>query len=96
MSKEHNIILKPIISEKSTIARETTNQYGFEVAVDTTKQEVKKAVEKLFNVKVESVNIINQIGKKKRVRQQPGMTSSVKKAIVRVKADNKIKFFEGK
>ncbi|HPN30668.1 MAG TPA: 50S ribosomal protein L23 [bacterium] len=96
MSKEHNIIIRPIISEKSTIAREKFNQYGFEVAVDATKNEVKKAVEKLFSVKVESVKMLNQIGKIKRVRQHPGMTAKSKKAVVRLKGDNKIKFFEGK
>jgi len=96
MSLEHNIIIQPIISEKSTLARERSNQYSFEVADSATKAEVKKAVERLFNVKVSAVNIINRRGKLKRVRYQPGMTKSRKRAIVKLKEGNTIKFFEGK
>lgn len=96
MSREHNQIVKPVVTEKSTIGRETENRYVFEVRIDATKPEIKKAVERLFNVKVESVNSLNQTGKMKRVRHKPGMTSTVKKAVIKLKQGNSIKIFEGK
>jgi large subunit ribosomal protein L23 len=96
MSQEHNLIVKPIFTEKSTLERETEGRYYFEVSKTANKSEVKKAIEKLFNVKVDSINILNREGKMKRVRFKEGKTASTKRAIVKLKADNVIKFFEGK
>lgn len=96
MIKEHKTIIRPIVSEKSTLARERENQYYFEVTKAATKPEIKKAVEKLFNVKVESVNISLQFGKMKRVRYRAGLTSDKKKAFVKLKKGETIKLFEGK
>ena len=66
------------------------NKYLFEVDKRANKIEVKKSVEEIYKVKVDSVNIMNIKGKKKRVRYREGMTSSWKKAIVTLKPDNRI------
>jgi len=96
MSREHNIIIKPVITEKTTIDREMNNRYTFEVAIDATKNEIKKAIEKLFEVKVIDVTLLNKKGKMKRVRYKAGKTATVKRAMVKLEKDNIIKFFEGK
>ena len=96
MSREHNIIVRPIITEKSTIVRGRDNQYIFEVSIYANKPEIKKAIEKLFNVKVDSVKTANYLGKIKRVRYKPGRRPSYKKAIIKLKEGNTLKIFEGK
>ncbi len=79
---EYAIVKKPRITEKSTALSEKTNAYTFEVARDANKVEIRKAVEKLFKVKVEKVRTAVVKGKPKRVRQQWGRTPDWKKAIV--------------
>jgi len=96
MSREHNVIIKPLITEKATKSRLKNNIYYFSVDINATKPEVKKAVERLFNVKVESVNISNRKGKVKRMRYKAGLTETTKIAIIKLKSGNSIKFFEGK
>jgi large subunit ribosomal protein L23 len=83
MNKErmYNIILAPVITEKSTQGSEH-NQVTFRVVKDATKPEVKAAVEALFDVKVKAVNTLNQKGKIKRFRGRLGKRNDVKKAIV--------------
>lgn len=94
-----DIILEPILTEKaySNMADANgtpTKKYTFVVAKSANKTEIKQAVEKLFNVKVESVNTINRKGKLKRMGKNEGYTSATKKAIVQLKADSKaIEFF---
>ena len=80
------IILKPIVTEKSSTAL-AENKYTFKVAKKATKIEIKRAVEKLFGVKVLSVNTMTVKGKEKRVRYQTGKTPDWKKAIVTVDAN---------
>ena len=80
------IIIKPIVTEKSS-ANLQENKYTFRVAKKATKIEIKRAVEKLFGVKVLSVNTMTVKGKEKRVRYQVGRTSDWKKAIVTVDAN---------
>ncbi|HOP86871.1 MAG TPA: 50S ribosomal protein L23 [Syntrophorhabdaceae bacterium] len=92
---EYDIILRPIITEKSTLLKETGNQYVFEVHRDANKIEIKKAVEKLFKVKVLSVQVINMEGKKKRLGRFFGKRSDWKKAIVKLNPNDKISIFEG-
>lgn len=89
------IILKPIITEASMSG--TANKvYTFEVARSANKVEIKKAVEELFKVDVESVNTINMKSKPKRLGVHLGKTSAWKKAIVTLKEDSKtIEFFDG-
>ena len=62
---EYDIILRPIITEKSSLQKELGNQYAFQVLKDANKFEIKRAVEKLFKVKVLDVHVVNMEGKKK-------------------------------
>lgn len=90
----HDIIRRPILSEKS-YADIANKKYTFEVAKDANKTQIKKAVEEIFKVKVESVNISNVYGKIKRQGKHEGLTGSYKKAIVQLTADSKtIEFFD--
>ena len=77
----YELIRKPLITEKSTLLSEF-NQVSFEVPVDASKLEIRKAVEQLFKVKVTGVNTLLQKGKTKRFRGRPGRRSDVKKAVV--------------
>ncbi|MBR6916649.1 MAG: 50S ribosomal protein L23 [Clostridia bacterium] len=95
MKFAQDIILKPVISEKS-MDMTADKKYTFKVAKDATKPEIAKAVEELFGVKVADVNTITMKRKPKRVRYTPGYTASWKKAIVKLTADSKtIEFFDG-
>ena len=96
MKSPYDIIRKPVISEKS-MAGTSDKVYTFEVAVDANKTEIKKAIEKIFDVKVEKVNTIRMEGKEKRQGAAPaGRRASYKKAMVKLTADSKtIEFFEG-
>lgn len=93
MSKHHNLIRYPSITEKNTILRENQNKYVFEVVKGATKPEIKEAVEKLFNVNVEAVNTILVKGKKKRMGRNVGYRPDWKKAIVKIKAGQSIARF---
>lgn len=92
--REHDIIIKPLLTEKSYAGTEN-KKYTFVVAKKANKTEIKLAVEKIFDVQVESVNTANVRGKLKRMGRSEGFTPSYKKAIVQLKADSKpIGFFE--
>ena len=91
---EYDIVVRPIITEKSTLLKDAGNQYVFEVQRAANKIEIKKAVEKIFNVKVLRVNTINVKSKPKRLGKSTGFSSKAKKAIVTVSAKDKIDFFE--
>lgn len=89
-----DIILKPVLTEKS-YADIAVKKYYFIVAKGSNKTEIKRAVEELFGVKVDSVNTCNYSGKLRRMGKHEGMTPSYKKAIVQLKKDSKpIAFFE--
>jgi len=92
---EYDIIIKPIITEKSSLLKEIGNQYVFEVHRDTNKIEIKKAVEKLFKVKVVSVQVAKMEGKVRRVGKFSGKRPDWKKAIVKLSPKDKITIFEG-
>ena len=85
----YDVILAPVITEKSSMASEH-NQVVFKVRRDATKPEIKAAVEKLFKVKVLAVNTILRKGKTKRFRGLPGKQQDVKKAIVKLAEGDKI------
>ncbi|BBP42711.1 50S ribosomal protein L23 [Thiosulfativibrio zosterae] len=85
------VLLAPHISEKSAYAAEA-NQYVFKVEPTATKPEVKAAVESLFNVKVQSVNMINLKGKTKVFKGRVGKRNGVRKAIVRLVEGQEIDF----
>lgn len=86
-----DIILAPVITEK-TASMEASGKYAFKVAEKANKTQIRKAIEKKFNVKVEKVNITNSHPKKKRVGRYTGMTNKYKKAIVTLAKGNTISF----
>lgn len=86
------IIEAPIVSEKSTRAGEKNNQVVFRVKRTATKQQVKRAVELLFKVEVDSVNVLNVGGKTKRFGRFVGNRSDWKKAYVKLKPGSDIEF----
>ena len=89
MKTQHDIIKKMIRTEKGSEML-TQNKYLFEVSKRANKIEIRNAVEDIYKVKVDAVNVMNIRGKKKRVRFREGMTSYWKKAIVTLKPDNRI------
>ncbi len=92
--KERDIIIRPLLSEKS-YADIANKKYVFVVDKRSNKTEIKLAIEKLFDVQVESVNTVNCRGKLKRMGRNEGFTPNYKKAIVQLKADSKtIEFFD--
>ncbi|WP_432696860.1 50S ribosomal protein L23 [Marinobacterium sp. YM272] len=91
----YKVLLGPHISEKATIVAEGTQQVVFRVSSDATKPEIKQAVEELFNVKVEGVNVLNIKGKTKRTQRGMGKRSDVRKAYVRLADGSEIDFLAG-
>ncbi|MFH0799866.1 MAG: 50S ribosomal protein L23 [Pseudomonadota bacterium] len=89
------VIKKPLVTEKGTIAQQSANQYCFAVDPRSTKQDVSNAVENIFKVKVQGVRTMNVGGKMKRVGKSAGRTSAWKKAIVTLKEGDRIEFLEG-
>lgn len=94
MKYSGDVLLRPLITEK-TVASGELNKYIFEVHRDANKQTVKDAVEKLFNVKVKQVNIMNMKGKPKKRGVFVGKSRSWKKAIVTLVTGYRIKELEG-
>lgn len=88
----HQVLRRPIVSEKSTNAAESSQQVVFEVLTDATKNEIKTAVESLFEVSVEGVQVINVRGKIKRFGKTPGKRTNWKKAYVRLAEGDDIDF----
>ena len=87
-----SVLLGPVISEKETMVADKNEQVVFEVARDANKLEIKGAVELLFKVQVESVQIVNQKGKAKRFGRFEGRRNHVKKAYVSLKPGQEINF----
>ena len=87
-----SVLLGPVISEKATMVADKNEQVVFEVARDANKLESKGAVELLFKVQVESVQIVNQKGKAKRFGRFEGRRNHVKKAYVSLKPGQEINF----
>jgi len=88
----YSVLLAPIVSEKSTMIGEKNEQVAFRVKHDATKPEVKAAVELLFKVQVESVQILNTNGKTKRFGRFEGRRGNVRKAYVSLKPGQEINF----
>lgn len=86
------ILQGPVISEKSTRSAEQSRQIVFKVLRQATKKQIKHAVEKMFNVEVDSVNVINVKGKEKRFGRTVGVRSDWKKAYVKLKQGHDIDF----
>jgi large subunit ribosomal protein L23 len=89
------ILLRPLITEKSTILQDGQNKYAFEVDSRANKVQVKTAVEVSFSVKVTNVNMMTVKGKRKRFGRRQVQRPSWKKAVVSLKAGDKIQLFEG-
>jgi large subunit ribosomal protein L23 len=95
MKTAYDVILKPVISERSMDDAQQ-RKYTFKVATDANKTEVKHALEEIFGIDIQQVNIMNVKGKKKRQGRNVGMTSKSRKAIVTLKQGSKeIEFFQG-
>ncbi|MEG0830023.1 MAG: 50S ribosomal protein L23 [Anaerovoracaceae bacterium] len=95
MKTPYDVIIKPVISERS-MEDAQVKKYTFKVAVNSNKTQVKLAVEEIFGVDVKKVNIMNVIGKEKRMGRNVGMTAASKKAIVTLTDKSKeIEFFQG-
>ena len=94
MRSAYDVIIKPVITEQSMDVA-ANKKYTFKVATDANKTEVKQAVEEIFDVEVKKVNIMNVVGKEKRMGRYVGMTAASKKAIVTLTENSKeIEFFQ--
>jgi large subunit ribosomal protein L23 len=91
----HDIIIRPVITEKATAQKEAANQVSFEVARRANRVEIKQAVEKVFDVHVAAVNTVHVKGKIKRRGRIVGKRKDWKKAIVTLMPGQRIGFFEG-
>ena len=89
MSNARDIIVRPLVTEK-TMAQENQNTVVFEVVKGTNKIQIKQAIEEIFNVKVDSVNVVNQKPKTKRMGRYVGKTNHLKKAYIKLKDGYKI------
>jgi len=91
----YQVILRPLITEKGThqSTHEHHNAYSFQVNLWATKDQIKAAVEELFDVKVDKVRTQTRLGKKRRYRFRFGRLPNWKKAIVKLKPESKIEFF---
>lgn len=90
----YDVIKKPLVTEKSTIEKDSRNIIALEVDRNANKIEIKQAVEKLFKVEVDDVNTVNVAGKVKRVGKHIGKRSNWKKAYVSLKEGSSVDFFE--
>lgn len=90
MKDPHKVILSQVISEKGTDLAARNNQYLFRVAPEVNKIEIKKAVESIYNVNVQSVQVINRPGKTRRRGYHTGRTSGYRRAVVRLKTGESI------
>jgi large subunit ribosomal protein L23 len=89
----HQIILRPLVTEKGMHRSERNNQYAFEVNPLADKEMIRQAIEALFDVKVEKVRTQNRAGKPRRYRFRYGTTKAWKKAIVSLDSEHRIDFF---
>jgi large subunit ribosomal protein L23 len=94
MLSAHQILVRPIITEKNTTLNEQ-GKYCFEVMQSANKIEVKRAVEEVFKVRVTAVNVLKVPGKMRRMGRTSGMTRTWKKAIVTLAPGERIELFQG-
>ncbi len=95
MKRATDVILSPLVTEKGTLVNELGNQVLFRVRRDATKDEIRKAVESFFKVKVDKVRTVNLLGKTRRVGRHLGQRSNWKKAYVTLAEGQSIDFFQG-
>jgi large subunit ribosomal protein L23 len=89
----YQVVLRPLVTEKGTHRSTRNNQYAFEVHLQATKDDIKRAIEELFNVVVEKVRTQNRRGKPRKHRFKQGQTKAWKKAIVTLSEEHRISFF---
>jgi len=89
----HQVIVRPLVTEKGMHRAERHNAYSFEVVKEANKADVRRAVEQMFNVEVEKVAVQNKVGKARRSRVRKTSAKAWKKAIVTLKPDFKINLF---
>lgn len=94
MTRTYEILKKPLLTEKSVVARDAQNRYGFVVSKNASKGEIKTAVEKIFNVTVVKINTITVTGKTHRMGRYEGKRPDYKKAFVTLKEGDKIEVEE--
>lgn len=95
MINYNDIIIRPVISEKTTIMMEK-NKYVFRVSINANKHIIRKAMKEIFNVNAVKINIMRVKGKRKRVRYHYGYTTDWKKAIVTLAKGERIELFESR
>ena len=88
-----NVIIKPLVTEKTTHQQTTRNAYAFQVNHNANKQQIRQAVEQLYNVKVVDVRTMNRKGKPRRSRYKVTATSDWKRAIVTLDESSRIELF---
>ena len=89
----HDVIMRPLVTEKTLRIAERENAYTFQVARNANKIQIRTAIESLFNVKVIGVRTANHLGKSRRMGRYTGSTPSWKKAVVRLKDGDTIEFY---
>ena len=89
----HQVIIRPLVTEKGVHRAARNNQYAFEIHPQATKTDVRRAVEELFEVTVDKIMTQNRRGKTRRYRYRYGVTSSWKKAVVKLSPEHRIDFF---
>jgi large subunit ribosomal protein L23 len=90
----HDIVVKPLVTEKMEYLRESSNQYAFEVIHSANKIEIKKAIEEIYGVSVIKVRVMNRQAKKRRLGWIVGKTRSWRRAVVTLKEGESIDYFE--
>jgi large subunit ribosomal protein L23 len=95
MRNFHEIVVRPLVTEKSTEQLEREGAYAFVVAVDANKVEIAKAIETFFNVKVRDVRTMQYRGKERRMGRYVGRRAGWKKAVVKLRDGDTIEIFEG-
>jgi len=95
MPNIHEIIIRPLVTEKSTAALERDGAYSFVVAKDANKVQIAQAIEYLFNVKVRDVRTMQYRGKERRMGRYIGRRPTWKKAVVKLREGDSIEIFEG-
>ena len=96
MNDAREIIVRPLVTEKSIKAEEANNTVVFEVKKGSNKIQIKQAIEEIFNVKVESVNVVNVKPRTKRMGKYVGKTNNLRKAYIKLKEGSKIEILADK
>ena len=95
MPTKHEVVVRPLITEKTSAAYQDRGEYTFQVHPDASKPQIRQAIEELFGVKVTGVWTSSQRGKEKRMGQSIGRRPNWKKAIVKLREGDTIEIFEG-